>query len=319
MTTISAPATHGQTVGDLGLSYQYLDAMVRLALAEKFDPVAGMLVGPPVQFARSGTDTARFRRVGGLGFSKTFDAMPGETDGITASGWTSAYDSITLGRKGLAYESSFQADGLSSDGVTLEAIASGIASSLSATLRADICTTGATITGNVADAASTADVDDFFSLINTATATEGFGGTLNLILKPRQVGRLRSSLRAETLSLNAPDMYQQYGAIIGNAGFQFSFLGVNVWASKDVVSSGGYDWGFAFAPGAIQWGVMDTNAIGDISDAHPVYVPEYGLVITRKTTGDQALKRISANAFYGVGKLDAAVAPQFLFKNDDGV
>lgn len=319
MTTISAPATHAQTVTDLGLSYNFLDAMVRLALAEKFDPVASMLVGAPVQFARSGTDTTRFRRVGGLGYSGTFASMSGETDAITASSWTSAYDSLTLARKGLAYESSFQADGLSSDGITLEAIASGIANSLSATLRADICTTGATITGNVADPASTADVDDFYSLINTATATEGFGGTLNLVLKPRQVGRLRSSLRSETLTLASPEMYQQYGQIIGNAGFQFSFLGVNVWASKDVVSTGGYDWGFAFAPGAIQWGVMDTNAIGDISDAQPLFVPEYGLVITRKTTGDQALKRITANAFYGVGKLDAAVAPQFLFKNDDGV
>lgn len=319
MTSISAPTTHAQTEGDLGLSYNFLDALVRQAMAEKFDPIAAMLVGAPVQFARSGTDTTRFRRVSGLGWKASFASVSGETDAITASGWTSGYDSFTLGRHGIAYESSFQADGLSSDGVTLEAIASGVASSLLASIRADVCTVGATITGNVADAGATADVDDFYALINTATATEGFSGALNLVLKPRQVNALRNSLRTESHSLTSPDMFQQYGQLIGNAGFQFALLGVNVWASKDVVTTGGKDYGFAFQPGAIQWGVMDTTAIGDISDAQPVFVPEYGLVITRKTTGSQALKRIDANAYYGVGLLSATVAPQFLFENDDGV
>ena len=70
------------------------------------------------------------------------------------------------------------------------------------------------------------------------------------------------------------------------------------------------------APGAIAYAVGSTAQMGDLSDANPILVPEWGIVVTRKTDGQSATKRVDANAFVGVGKLDPTLFAQFLVRSN---
>lgn len=319
MTNIVAPSTHSQSESILGQAYRMLEPRIRQELAEQFDPLASVLfAGPPVDFAKSATDTARIDRFGNLGAAKKMTSMSGETDPGTLSYWTAAYDELVIGRKHLAYSESFQYRGLNARGPTLEEMPAHIAGSYLATVREDVCVVGAAFSNNVADAADEYDVDDLLALINAATSTDGFQGVLDLMHKSRQIGYLRGSLRAET-ALQFPVEFNALMAPVKQGGFQFQVMGVRHWASNDVVSSAGDDFGFAWTPNAFVRGIMSTGDLGDISDANPLYLTEYGMVITRKTDGSTTIKRIDANAWSAVGVLDNSIAPHWLVRNDDGV
>lgn len=314
MATINAPATHTQTEGYLGKPFTFFGDMVDQALAETFDPVAAQVVEFLGDFSGTGTDTARLRYYDGIGAATRMTAMSGETDAGSASGFTAAYDTLTFGRYHWAFEESFQRAGLADDPVGLEQIAGRVAESVTSTLRYLICQTGAAFSTNAADDTAKLDVDDMINLRNLAIQTEGFRGRLISWLHPVPFTHFLASLRNET-ALKFPEQFAADQRLRESAGFQGSWLGIDIFTSTDVVLNTDY-YGFAYAPGAVGYGVMGTGNLGDLSDANAVVVPNRGLVITRQTTGNQALKRIDANAYMGVAARSTSVAPQWLLRSN---
>lgn len=315
MTTLSAPILHSAAESDLGQSFVFLDTAIATVLAERFDVTAGGLVVNAGDFAGTGSDTARLRNIGGFGAAASMASMASETASISATAITAAYDTIAIGRYGLAYEESFTRAILANDTATLEMLAMTIGDSYLTTLRGLICTQGATFATNAANDAATLDVDDWINLVALAEQTEGFDGRLVAMLHPKQMSHLRSSWRAET-ALKFPDQFTAGQSLAASYGYSGDFLGVSIYKSTDVSLSGGDYYGFAYAPGAMAYAVGGTQNIGDLSDANAITVPQWGIVVTRATNGQQAIKRVDANAYVGVASRSATVSPQWLLRSN---
>lgn len=318
MATLSPPILHSDAEGQLGRPFDFLGDAIALELAENFDVTMNGLVVMLGDLSGSGSDTGRLRRATGFGWSTTFSDMATETDPIVATAIQAAYDSITIGRVGLAFEESFTRAVLADDPISVEYLAQSFLSSYLATVRSKLAAQVASFSTNVADATATLDVDDWIALRNAFENTTGFAGMANALLKPRQVGYLRSSIRAET-GLQFPEPHEAYQRLQVNNGLRMSYLGIDIYASGDITTSSGDDFGGAWVPGAVGMAVGDASGIGDISDANGQVVPGWGIVITRKTDGQSATKRVDGNALLGLTTISPNVAPQFLIRNDDGV
>ena len=49
----------------------------------------------------------------------------------------------------------------------------------------------------------------------------------------------------------------------------------------------------------------------------PVYVPEYGMLVTRSANDAQAYQGVTCNAWLGIGRVAATLVPQYLIKSVD--
>lgn len=319
MATFSPPILHADTESTWGLSYDYLGSAVLEQLVERQDVTNSPFAVYLGDLAGSGTDTLRIRNGTGWGYAASFTAMSTETQAITASSITGDYDAFTVARNGLAFEASYQRDGLNSDGINIEALAMSIVDSWRRLLLTKVCTTGAAFATNVADAAATLDVDDAIALRAAYEETSGFDlavhGAPWAMLNPVQVKHLRASIRTES-ALLMPDAFAQMQGIQNQAGFRMRFLDMDFYASDQVSLSGGDYYGFSGVRGSIGYVVMSTANIPVPSGADPQRVPQYGLLITRKTDGAQATNRVDANAWLGVAASSTTVAPQFLVRSN---
>lgn len=315
MAVLNSPLLAADAESSIGRSYQYLPGMIRQQLAERFDVAAGGLIVSVGDVAGSGSDTVRTRRATGYGWSKAMASLASETQAIAASPVTVGVDDITIGRQGLAFSESFQHAIQDDAMLQIDDLAGYMVDSYLATLRSLLCTTGATFSTNSADPAATLDVNDWIALRADFEETAGFDGRAVAVLHPVQVAHLRSSIRSET-ALQYPESFELYQRMQAEAGFRFTFLGIDIYASQDVSLSGGDYYGFAYQPGAIAYATGSTAQMGDLSDANPILVPEWGIVVTRKTDGQSATKRVDANAFVGVGKLDPTLFAQFLIRSN---
>jgi len=321
MATFTAPVSHASVEPQLGRNYELVGDRIDQELAEQFDPTMGSLVVRLADLAGSGTDTTRVRRTGGWGWDNVFAAMGGETDAIVASAISGAFDALSIARYGLAYEETFQ-QAILSDSIRLDDDYGSVESFVQSYLalhRSLLCTTGATISTNAADSAATLDVDDMINLRALYHETEGFSGRPVVMLKPRQFSALTASMRTETALATSDLRFDADQGIRANSGQVSAFLGFDIYTSNDVVASSGDDVGFSYVPGAIGYGVGGTQDMGDLEDARAVTVPDWGIVITTRTVGQQAYKRKDANAWLGYTLLSADVFPQFLLSSDDGV
>ena len=312
MTTITAPNTHAQTYGDLGYAYQFARLGLLAELAESWNPAAEGLVPLYGELSGSGSDIVRIARVGGVGYAERFASMASETDAIVASGFTSGYDSVSLGRYGLAKEGSFKQRLLArpDTGVTLQMLLEKVPASWVKTIRYLVCVAGSGISTSTGSTSTAWSFDNELNLIRAFKETEGFEGLLYTIRHPEQFTDLAESIRSEP-SLQFPEVLAAIQGLTPGGG-AFNFLGANNRASFDVQASGGAHQGFAFAPGAIGHVVAQTNPLADelANPAEALYVPEMGLVITRDTDGSQATNRFDANLFIGVGLANSALFPQ---------
>ena len=315
VTSIGIPGTHAAAEALLGLSFNYLDAMILQVAAEKFD--ASLLLDFWGDLSGSNSDTMAKRRVGGIGWGASFTTMGSETEQIAPSALSAAMDTISVARHGLAFEESFTRAILSGDGVTLEAIATTIVLTGSKKLRSLLCAHIASNFGsNVADAAATADVDDCIAARAAFEDYPGFDASapITALLHGTQIKHIRASARGET-ALKFPERFDADQSIQNQAGFRFRFLGMDYYASQDVTLSSSDYFGGVWQRGAVGWCKASPSAVGDIQDANPVFVDDLGMVVTKDTRGSQALKRIDANMFAGVGQLSTDVAPAFLWRN----
>jgi hypothetical protein len=83
------------------------------------------------------------------------------------------------------------------------------------------------------------------------------------------------------------------------------------FASFDVPTSAGDHVGCAYVPGAIAYCVASTAPVQVENPAATIYVPEYGIMIERKSDGNVATARFNVNAWVGVAKMSASLFPQF--------
>lgn len=315
MTTFNPPTTFADTYGTLGHAYSYLDSLVLERLAEKLDITAGNLVVFIGDLSGSGSDTARIRNATGFGWARRFSSMATETSAITASSWEAAYDSISIGRKGLAFEETWQRAILSNDGIGLMRLADSIADSWLATLRYLICVQGATFATNAADDTATFDVDDAINLRNLYENTTGFveGGVINM-MHPKQFQHLKASMRTSDAFKYSPDAFNAQQQIQSSAGFRGAFLGMNWYASTDVVLNTDY-YGFSYVAGALGYAVASTARLAEVAPG-ALLVPTAGLAIKITDNDNQATSRVTGNAWLGVTSLSATVAPQYLLRSN---
>lgn len=315
MTTLASPQTAADVNAVLGRSFDYFDAMVLERLVEKFDLLTTGAVVELGDMSGRGTDTARIPNATGYGWATRMSSMAGETSAITASALTAAYDSISIARKGLAFEDTFQRAILARDNLNLEFLANSVADSWLATLRYMLCVQGATFTTNAFDDTATTDVDDAINLRNLYENTDGFvvGGVSNF-LHPIQMKFLRASIRSES-AFKFPDAFAQTQGLQSQSGYKGNFLDMKWFTSKDVVLNTDY-YGFSCVDGALGYAVASTAALAPTIGPSDFLLPRFGLSIHRKINGQQAMERIDANAWLGVTSLSATVAPQFLLRSN---
>lgn len=319
MPTFLPPSRHADVSATLGQSFQYLESMVRLQLAEQQNLLSSPLLFPVGDLAGSGADTARIRRATGIGWAASMTAMSSETETIIASSWSGNYDAFSVGRYGLAFEETFQHAGLQNHGIDFAAVAASIPSSLFRQLRSLACTTGVGFNNNKADDTAALDVDDAIALRAAYEETSGFDIAVNgrpwVMLHTGQISDLRASMRSET-ALKFPERFDASQGLQSSAGLRFTFLDMDFYASNDVAATGG-DWhGFSGVPGKIGWVHMSTGRVPVAAGSLVQRVPEVGLIVTMSTEGAQAYNRMDANAWLGTAALDDTVAPGFLFRSN---
>ena len=315
MTTLNSPQTYANSTSDLGNPFQYLDAMVLQRLTEKFDMEMSGLVAYLGDLSGSGSDTGRIRNATGFGFARRMASMATETSTVTASTWEAAYDSISVARKGLAFEQSWQREILQNDGIDIVKLANSIADSVIATLRYLVCQQGATFSTNAFDDTATVDMDDVINLRNLYEATAGFteGGVVNVV-SFAQMKQIKAAQRVEA-AFKFPDSFNAQQATQAASGFKGSFLGMDWYTSTDVVLNTDY-YGFSYVKGAIGYAVANTQKLARYAEGSALLVPPYGLIINIESEAESATVRATGNAWMGVTSLSATVAPQFLLRSN---
>jgi hypothetical protein len=318
MPTIVTPASHAQTESTVGFSYVFAGERIRQEITEKLDVVGKGLVVLYGDLQGAGSDTLRVTRFGGVGFAEQFTAMADETSPIVATGFTLGSDSITIGRYGLAKEQTYQDQILQrAETVGLDDMANLVPASLLATMRASVCTIGSTFATGAGAAAAAWTYDNELDLIRMFHETEGFesavtdNGAPVAIRHPEQYTDLRASIRNEPGLQGSAELQMKLLGLQREEGGAFTFLGLRNLSSFDVPESGGGWVGCAYVPGAIGWAVASTIPITVENPDRTTWVPEYGIVIERRSTGDIATAKFVANAFFGLAKLDATLFPQF--------
>lgn len=316
MSAILSPASFAQLQGDLGYSYVFAAEAIRMEITEQLNVLGLGLIQLEGDLVGTGSDTVRVTRYGGVGFAETFQTMASETDAIVPTGFTTGYDTLSIARHGLAKEETYQGRILGRAGsLTLPMLIDKVPASWLATMRAKMCVAGASISGATGDAAAAWSFDYELDLITSYQETEGFGQTgdpeaptVVTVRHPEQYTDLRDALRDEP-AFQFPGVVE---ALMGlkPGGGSFDFLGMRNFASWDVTTAGGAHQGFSYVPGALGWVVASTTPIEVENPEQAIYVPEFGLIIERKSAGKVAQSRFDANAFFGTGRLDPTLFPQ---------
>lgn len=315
MTAIVSPASHAQTEALVGFSYVFAAEAIRQELVEQLNLLsmgAAMLVGDLVG---TGSDTIRVTRFGGLGFAETMTAMANETDPIVPSGFTLGFDTVTIARFGMGKEQTYQDQILQrSDTISLDEMEALVPSTWLATLRSSLVTVGSTFSASVSNTGADWDYDAELELIAAFHETEGFDPMVHrpmTIRHPEQYTDLRNAIRNEP-GLQGDSLLQQ--ALLGlgsDAQGGFNFLGLRNLSSNDVPTSGGDHVGCAYVPGALAWAVASTSPVRTANPGASAYIPEFGIVLERKSEGGIATGSFAVNSWFGTAKLAAELYPQF--------
>jgi hypothetical protein len=318
MATIISPATHAQTESTLGQSYVFAAEGIREEITESTDILSAGLVQGVGDLAGSGSDTLYNVRFGAVGFAERMTAMSTETQAIPASGWTAGNDSISIGRYGLAKEESLQYAILSRPGmVDMSLLSQKVAESWLSTLRYLVAVAGSTFSSGSGTTGVVWTVDDELDLIQQFHETEGFDprvhGAPMTQRYPTQFTQLRDSLRNEPGMQQMSETLNRVLSMQSTVGGAFDMFGFRNYASWDVPSSGGDKVGCAYVAGALAYCIASTASLQGRPDMPPgtVYVPEYGLLIIPRMNGNIATGAFDANAWMGVAKRSATLAPQF--------
>lgn len=299
MTTIAPPISFAQTNPDLGLDYVFAQGRILMELQDKLDPNAMGSVALVGDLVGTGSDTLRITEMGNVGWSTRMTALASEDSTITASSITTAYTTVTIGQYGVAHEQTFQEQILGREqGVSLDALEQMVPQTWMATLRYLICVEGATFSTIIGSATAALSVDDWIDLSEAANETLGAMAPI-ATLAPQQVSQLRASFRSEPAFQNSVADFSSMQRV-GNVQLHpnFAGMGIDVTVTDDVVQSGGAYLGFASSPGGIGWARASTSPIKTVGPS--MYIPDYGLIVTRVNTDANGKGRYEARAWIGV-------------------
>lgn len=318
MATIVSPSSHAQRESIVGFPYVFAGNQIRMEITEELNVLGAGLMSLYGELTGSGSDTVRVTRVGGIGFHERFQAMVSETDAILPTGHTLNYDELTLGRYGLAKEQTYTDQILArAESIGLAEMAAMVPMSYLATVRYNLATIGATFASGFGTTGVVWTFDDELNLIAGFHETEGFasavqrnGGVVS-VRHPKQYTQLRDSCRNEPSLQGSPAYTEGMLSLTSREGGTFDFLGIRNYASHDVPLSGGDYVGSAYVPGAIGMVTASTTPVMTENPGKTVYVPEFGIVIEFRSTGEIATARFAANAFVGFAKLSNTLFPQF--------
>ena len=317
MTTVSPPFSQGQTQTDLGFDRVYLEAQIRMGLAERLNLLGLDRIVSVGDLAGSGSDTASLPYVDGMGYDAAMTSLGTESSPVPIGTATTGYDTIALGEYGLGYEVTYRGIGLGRDAsapvLDVDRIADMLPDSFAKTFRSVACTTGATISASVGSTSTNASMDDLLDLMAAADQTDGVGEdeALTLMLKPIQLSQLKDSARSEPAFQNSLADFsraQARGRVIPGA---FG-LNVDIVATSDVTDTGGAYQGFAFQRPALGYVTMDTERIAP--NVPYIAIPEFGLLIQfLLDKAGQATKQVEGRAYFGIGLASTTVAFQRRF------
>lgn len=315
MPTILPPGSFAQQQGTVGLPYVYTGERIRQELTERLNVLAlGLLVGVGDLQGR-GSDVIRITRFGGVGFAEPMTAMADETSPVPTSGHTVNNDTVTLGRYGLAKEETYQNQILQqAEQLGLDDMAQRAPNSWLKTLRQNMCVAGATFSAGVGTSGAAYTYDDELELVSSFHETEGFDASLGVVSvrHPEQYTDLRRSIRNEPgLQSDANLFLALQGLAQGTSQGAFNFQGMRNHSSHDVVTSAGDHVGYAYVPGALAWVVASTMAAQVEDPSKTVWVPEFGIILERKSTAEVATAKFVMNAWFGVDTMDPTLFPQF--------
>lgn len=315
MATILPPSSFAQNQATVGHSYVFAREKIRQELTERMNVLQLGLVMGVGDLAGSGSDVVRITRFGGIGFAEQFVSLGSETAPVPTTGNTVNQDGVTIGRYGLGKEQTYQDQVLGrAEALHLDDMAARIPNSWLATLRSQVATVGSNFSSGVGTSGAAYTYDDELELVATFHETEGFDSMMGVVSlrHPEQYTDLRNSIRNEPgLQNDAQLQMAVLGLGAGADPAAFPFLGIVNHASFDVPTSGGDHVGCAYVPGAIAWVVASTMAIEPEDRSKTVYVPEFGLIIERKSTAEPATAKLVSNAWFGTDALDASLFPQY--------
>lgn len=321
MPAILPPASFAQQQATVGLPYVYTGEAIRQELVERLNVLGmGLLVGVGDLQGR-GSDVIRITRYGGIGFAEAMTAMADETSPVPTTGHTVNNDTVTIGRYGLAKEETYQNQILQmAEQLGLDDMAQKAPNSWLKTLRQNVCTAGATFASGVGVSGAAYTYDDELDLVSSFHETEGFDASAGVVSvrHPEQYTDLRASIRNEPGLQNDANLFLALqGLGSGTDQGAFNFQGMRNFSSHDVTQSGGDHIGFAYVPGALAWVVASTLAAEPEDPAKTVWVPEFGIILERKSTSEVASAKFVMNAWFGVDTLDPTLFPQFKITSID--
>lgn len=314
-TTAVSPVTFGQQQTDLGVAFQFAAEAIDMELTEQLDVIGLGLVRGIGDLAGSGTDTLRAVHYGGVGHAETFQSL-NETEAIVPTGYTSDYDTLTIGRYGLAKEESYQAAILQTPAAKaalgLDALALKLGQSWIATIRTLWAAELATFTDSVGTTGVVWNMDDELDLAASFREREGYDPVVHGLpvaaRHPLQFTQLGNAVRSEPGLANNAALIESFMGI-EKLGKPFGFLGLQNVASHDVVSSGGDLIGGAYVPGAVAFCVASTSPAPVQDPTRTIYLPNWGLLIEFRSNPDGAVAKVTANAWLGMNIRSRLVYP----------
>lgn len=321
MPTILPPSSFAQNQATVGHAYVLAEEKIRQELVERLDVLQMGLVMGVGDLAGSGSDVIRITRYGGIGHAEQMTAIGSETGAVPSTGHTIGHDTVTIGRYGLAKEQTYQDQVLGrAEALGLDDMAAKVPGSFLATLRAQAALAGSNFATGVGSAGAVYTYDDELELIASFHETDGFDGSMGVVSlrHPEQYTQLRNSARNEPgLQSDAQLQMALLGLGQGQDPAAFPFMGIRNFSSHDVPTVVGDHVGCAYVPGAIAWVVASTMAIAPEDPSKTVFVPEFGMLIERKSTAEVATAKFVSNCWFGVDTLDSSLYPQFTITSDN--
>ena len=318
--TIIAPSTFAQNQGDLGYSYVFAALDILEQITEKLDVLDAGLLTALGEFTQTGSDTIRITRFTGLGHAERMTAMASETDPIVATGFSTAFDTLTVARYGLAKEESMGAMLFGrNQSVTLQDMQAMAPDSFLATVRYLLAVAGSGISSTIGTSGSAWSYDDELEIRSSYSETEGFDQLAQQVYSvrhPEQFTDLAHALRNEPAFQGSELLRQLLGLQRGENG-AIDVIGLRSFQSHDVQASGGDHLGFTYVGGAAVIGSPSTAVLAPrlSSDKVHIVIDELGTVMTRSGDGSTTVERFDMNSWVGVGFLDPTLFPQYRIRS----
>jgi hypothetical protein len=240
-----------------------------------------------------GSDTVAVRLAGLDGYEAMTATAAEDTD-VSETALTDSSASIAVARYSLRRDLGDLAEmtGFGGD-ITVERLAASAVGEADKAFMGLVATAVAGFGTDVGSTTVDASIDDFFSAISTLEVANN-SGPYYMLIHPRQLADLQTSARAEAGALQFMAATQEMLKIKGS-GYAGSFLGVDVYTSSEVTSSGGNSHGAMWAQGALGW----ADGIPMIGAGNTVRPAGSSVVIEFQRDSSKALTEVISHAYMG--------------------